>query len=254
MKKATIILVILLAIINIAAPATGIADQWVTGSEDGVNVRDPETHELVGLVTPGTLVDVLYQDDYWLHISYGDQEAIVYKEYFTPLDGEYTPTTTPTTPSRPKKPLLDTMVYTGVVTKNTKVWVDPDKGPEKAGTLEEGTEILIRAIDKYWYRIYFDGHLRYIPRESAQVTGINLPGDGKVYRLQIPESWDSTVVPIREQPTKESSQLAKLAAGDFVRVVDSLGGWSLVIYDTHGSMGFVSSWYLKEYHGVGSSN
>ena len=254
MKKATLFLNVILTmvLVGIMTPTTSLAGTtWVTGSADGVNVRNPQTHEQVGLVRPGTLVDVLYEDDYWLHINYGGQEAIVYKEYFTPADGSYT-TKAQSSQTTPRNPLEETMPYIGVVTKTTKVWVDPDKGPEKAGNLEAGTGILIRQVDKYWIRIQFEGHLRYIPRDTAQVTGINLPGDGKVYKLQIPEKFENSVIPIREEANKESKILAKKDPGDFIRIVDSLDGWSLVVYDVHGNMGYVSNWYLKEYHGMGS--
>ncbi len=222
---------------------TAVSETWI--SDDYVRVRDPQTHaDLYWQVSPGETVNVLWADDYWLHIMYNGQECIVYKEYFTPASGgtSYTPTQ-----GQPAAKRRVQNKYLGVILKDSKVYREDAYGKEYIGRISAGTQVVVRTIGKFDVGIIFEGRLAYVDKDNVQITGVNLPGNGQVYKVVIPENANYNVVPIRDVADKSGNKVGEVIHADLVREVERAGGWSLVIFDDQGNEGYIRTMYLQEY-------
>ncbi|MBQ9279591.1 MAG: SH3 domain-containing protein [Clostridia bacterium] len=244
--KGTLSLIVALALLVLVATiASASADAYVVTSDNGVNVRNlpgGEESEVVGLFRYGDIIEVSEIGKFWAKTQYNGNDAYVYRDYITPLSG--VDMATNITASKYSAVTNARAKLLAIALRDVKVRSLNDT-KVSIGKIEEGDTVFIVGEGKYWTKVVYNGkRMGYVPADSYEITGPNLPPEGTLYRVKASADYSYSSVNVRAGATKNSKKLKTLPIGDYVKVINEEGRWWEVIYSADGDVGYIAKAYL----------
>ncbi len=172
-----------------AFPSSGTVNARI-----GLNVRRVPNGDKVGALKYNSSVTILGVIGDWYKIKWGNNEAFVHKNYITPTSSS-TPATTPADG-------VQKMDFTGYVTASA---LNIRKSPWGAidGTLPNGIAVKVTGKKDDWYRIDYNGKVRY------------------VHSKYISKSKPATTSPGSSTPPVAAGNLQKRIAAEARRLIGS---------------------------------
>ncbi len=250
-----LVAILLVSCLMLATFGIALADTYVVNTEkDPLNVRDVNDSSIIyGGLRKGTKINVTRTDKFWAYITYNGHAAKVYKAYLKPASAS----TSHHSSSKPKaetpaKPVERTpaditeasMIY--VVKPNVEgtinIYAIKSTSSEPIGTARAGDAFFVRNVGKTWTRIVYEGAYAFVRTKYITRFALNLPDEGATYRVSV---GDGYTVNVRENASKEAKIVARIPNGAYLKVTNSEGDWSHVLYSTAGE-GFVMTKFIVE--------
>lgn len=219
------------------------AETYIVDPATGVNLRDANGGgNVIKVVRHGSQVEVIGEDKFWYEVELADGlKGYIYKDYLHPASGEEL-----------REKLVTKKItheadakFIGTLKETVKVYKKANG--KLLGTIEEGDFVFILQTGQYWNKIVWNNtEVAYIQSSACEISEVNIPGEGVVYRLQ-DDYTRYKQVPIRKEPNSNSRRIMYAKNDSYVRVVEEVNDkWALVSYDGYGHMGYVSKLYLRK--------
>ncbi|SDO06910.1 peptidoglycan-binding protein [Alkalicoccus daliensis] len=200
-----------------------------------LNIRSgPGTsHDRVGTLTNGTVVEILGEESGWYLIKFDGGTAYA--------SGSFIDTT--------KKEAAPKVIDTGKVTATTlNIRSGPGTSHDRVGTLTNGTVVEILGEENGWYLIKFDGGTAYASGSFIDTSKLPAPGNDFTGSSIIAYTNGSSLN-VRSGPSTAYRVLDNLGSNTRVEIISTRASsgsdtWHQIRYDG-GKTGFVSAGYLQ---------
>ncbi|MGL5650263.1 MAG: SH3 domain-containing protein [Paraclostridium sp.] len=212
-----------------------------------LNVRSgPSTsNSVIGSLKQNDKVEVISESNGWSKIKFNGKEGYVSSDYLKDSDGGNTGGGSENPNPTPGK--------TKVVTATSlNVRSGPSTSNGVIGSLKQNDKVEVISESNGWSKIKFNGKEGYVSSTYLKDSdGGNTGGGSENPNPSNNKIVTATSLNVRSGASTSSSKIGSLRQNEVVEVISESNGWSKIKFN--GKEGYVSSDYLKDYSGGGSS-